>query len=59
MIKWILKGFLGTMMFACFWIIVSIYRDTIRNLNDIGFSIVIALMLFSSMAFLIASIFGE
>jgi hypothetical protein len=59
MIKSILKGFLGTMMFTCFWLIVLIYRDTIRNLNDIGFKIVLVLMLGSSMIFLVLSTFGD
>lgn len=58
MIKAIVKGFLGTLMFTCFWIICLIYKDTIRNLNDTGFSIVIVLMLGSSMIFLILSTFG-
>lgn len=58
MIKSILKGFFGTIMFTCFWIICLIYRDTIRNLNDIVFSIVIVLMLGSSMIFLVLSTFG-
>lgn len=59
MIKLILKAFLGTMMYACFWIICLIYRDIIININDIGFRIVLVLMLFSSMVFLTLSAFGE
>ena len=59
MIKSILKGFLGTMMFTCFWITVLIYRDIIINLNDIGFKIILVLMLGSSMIFLILSTFGN
>ena len=59
MIKSILKGFLGTMMFTCFWLLVLIYRETIQNLSDIGFKIVLALMLFNSMVFLILSTFGN
>lgn len=58
MIKSILKGFLGTLMFICFWMLVLIYRENIRNLSDIGFKIVLALMLASSMIFLILSTFG-
>ena len=57
MIKPILKGFFGTMMFTCFWLIVLVYEETIQNLSDIGFKIVLALMLFNSMVFLILSTF--
>ena len=59
MIKEIVKGFLGTAMFTCFWLLVSIYRDIIINTNNIGFLIVLALMLGSSMIFLILSTFGR
>lgn len=59
MIKSIIKGFLGTLMFTCFWLLVLIYKENIRNLDDIGFKIVLALMLGSSMVFLILSTFGE
>lgn len=59
MIRILFKALSGTVMFTCFWLLVSVYRETILNINNKGFIVTLTIMLFFSMLFLILTVFDK